>query len=387
MKFQKLENQYLVQTYIRRGLTMVKGQGVYLYDSQGRKYLDFMSNIGVNIFGHSHPVFNKTLISQSKRLVNLHGSFANDQRAQAAEKLVKITPNNLKRVYFCNSGTEAIEAAIKFSFLATGRKEFIVAKEGYHGKTLGALSLMGNQEYRKNFNVLLSQDIEFIEYNSLQSLKQKIDKNTAALFLEPIQGEAGIIPASKIFLEVARKLCNKNGAVLVFDEIQSGMGRTGKFLACQHFGVSPDILCLAKGLGGGIPLGVTLVSEKIHQKIPRKIHTSTFGGNPLATTTCLSTLNLINQQMLNHVEKMGKYFLKKLKSIKSEKIKQVRGMGLMIGVELNQNMTPVVKKMQSLGVLAIPTKNKIIRFLPPLIVEKKHIEVCVRVLEKSLKEI
>lgn len=384
MKYQLLENKYLVQTYIRRGLTLVKGKGMYLYDNHGKKYLDFTSNIGVNILGHCHPRLIEIIKSQVEKLINLHGSFSNDQRALASEKLIKITPKNLTRIFWSNSGTESIEAAIKFAFLSSGRRKFIAVENSFHGKTLGALSLMGSNEYREKFNTLINQNIKFIKYNNIDSLKKAIDKNTCALILEPIQGEAGIIPAKKDFLKVARDLCDQNGVILIFDEIQSGMARTGKFLACYHFKVYPDILCLAKGLAGGIPIGATLISEKIHAKIPRKIHTSTFGGNPLATACCLTVLNLIDKKLLMNVSKMGNYFLQQLQLIKSEKIKEVRGVGLMVGVELNYSMTAIVKKMQNLGVLAIPTKSNIIRFLPPLIVKKTHIDQVVKIFEKVL---
>lgn len=384
MKYQTLENQYLVQSYIRRGLTIVKGDGVYLYDANGNKYIDFMTGIGVSILGHNNKTLNKALIAQSKSLINLHASLANDQRALVAKKLVEMTPANLKRVYFSNSGSEAVEAAIKYSFLATKRTKYVAVKGSFHGKTLGSLSLMGNPEYRDKFKPLISSRVEFVDFNNIKALKKAVDKKTAALFLEPIQGEAGIIPATKEFLKAARQICDKFGVVLVIDEIQSGMGRTGKFLACQHFGVYPDILCLAKGLAGGIPMGATLVSEKIHTKIPRKAHTTTFGGNPLACACCLTVLNLLKKSFQDRVTKNGNYFLKQLKAVKSDKIKVVRGFGLMIGVELTEPMTPVVKKMQQLGVLAIPTKDKAIRFLPPLTVKKQDIDKVVGVFIKCV---
>jgi LysW-gamma-L-lysine/LysW-L-ornithine aminotransferase len=385
MRYQYLESKHLVQTYIRRGLTIVKGKGVWVYDSKGKKYLDFMSGIGVNILGHSHFGFNKALRTQISSLINLHGSLSNDKRALTAQKLVKLMPETLKRVYFCNSGTEAIEAAIKFAYLARKKPKIVVGKNAYHGKSLGALSLMGNEEYRSSFASLLYPEVEFIEFNNVWALKKAVDKNTLALFLEPVQGEAGIIPAKKEFLQTARKVCDNTGALLCFDEAQSGMGRTGRLLACEHFSVYPDILCLAKGLGGGIPMGAVLLTEKVHQAIPRGIHTSTFGGNPLACNTSLFVLDWLTEKRLKQIGEIGVYFLTCLKQVKSDKVKEIRGIGLMIGVELGCKITPVVKKMQELGLLCIPTKENIIRFLPPLIIEREHIKRAVNIFKKSLE--
>jgi len=386
--FVGIQQRYLVPTYPNRGIAIVRGKGVYLYDQSGQKYLDLMSNIGVNILGHSNQFIISRLQAQLKKLTNLHCSFANDVRSQLLQELLKFLPPHLKRVYFCSTGTEAIEAAIKFACLSTGRFNFVAAKNGYHGKTLGSLALTSssNGKYQKPFRKILPK-FRFVKYGDLKDLEKKIDKSVAGIVLEPIQGEGGIIVPPKGYLKKIEKLSKNNGSLLVLDEIQTGMGRTGTFLASQQENVNPDIVCLSKGLGGGMPIGATIITEEISAKIPKGAHTSTFGGNPLSCCGCLTTLDYFEKNnLLSHVNEMGQYFIKSLRNIKSKKIKKIRGRGLMIGIQLKTDATPILKKLQDEGIIAAPSVEDTIRLLPPLIIQKNHVDFAILKFREVLNE-
>lgn len=368
-----LQQKYLVNTYPNRGLTLVSGEGPYLYDESCRQYLDLMSNYGVNIFGYNHPFIKKRIILQFEKLPTLHCSFTNDIRAEAAERLVKRCGHNLSSIYFSNSGAEAIEAALKFAVLTSGRKKFIACCHGYHGKTLGALSATDGKKYKQAFEPLL-WDFKHIDYNNIFQLKEVIDDQTAAFVVEPIQGEAGIILPDKGYLKKVREICDQRQILLIIDEIQTGVGRTGYFLASQKDKITYDIVCLGKGLAGGIPIGATLVSQRVALKILKNSHTSTFGGNPLACAGILATLDLLDEKMLKHIQVLGDYFLSKLKTIKSSLISEVRGQGLMIGLEFNDQRNEILKRLQLNQILAIPAGENVIRFLPPYVIEKENID-------------
>jgi len=381
--YQFLQQKYTVNTYVNRGVTFIKGEGMYLIDENGEKYLDMMSNYGVNIFGHADKKIIKQLEQQLKLITTLHGSFNNDKRAEASELLIKRLGQTYTNVYWCNSGTEANEAALKFAVAATGKKKIITCDHGYHGKTLGALSVTFGDKYRKPFLPLLWQ-VEFIAHNNPQALEKAIDSNTAAFIVEPIQGEGGIYVPNINYLKKVREICNKHGVILIIDEVQTGMGRTGSLLCSQKSGIEADILTLGKGLAGGIPVGATLINNKVSSVIFKGLHTSTFGGNPLACAGVIATLDKIDDQLLKHVTEIGAYFLKKLKAIKSPSILDVRGQGLMIGVDVKDDRNGLLKKLQSEKILAIPAGDTVVRFLPPFIVEKKHIDLVINVLKKQL---
>ncbi|OGK34287.1 hypothetical protein A3F59_05685 [Candidatus Roizmanbacteria bacterium RIFCSPHIGHO2_12_FULL_38_13] len=377
-----LQQQFVVNTYVNRGLNLVRGEGMYLYDEKGNKYLDLMSNYGVNIFGHNNPNITKSLIEQFSRLPVLHGSFANDMRAESAFQLVKKCGGGLSQVYFSNSGAEAVEAALKFAVLATGKKKFIACKHSYHGKTLGALSATHGDKYKKMFSPLL-WNFKFIEHGEIEALEKNISKDVAAFIVEPIQGEGGIFTPPINYLRKVRKVCDKHGILLILDEIQTGCGRTGTFLASQSSEVDYDIVCLGKGLAGGIPVGATLVSKKIATQIPKQIHTSTFGGNPLAASGIIATLEFLNENTLNHVKKIGSYFIDQLRTIQSDQIVEVRGAGLMIGLAV-KDRNSLLKELQKNHILAIPAGDDVVRFLPPFIVEKKHVDEVIKVLKRVI---
>lgn len=384
MDYQDLHQKYIAPTYGDRGLTIVKGEGVYLYDDTGKKYLDCFSNIGVNLLGYNIPEVNDSIQKQLARLTNLHGSFVNDQRSLYAKKLIKKSPENLKKIFFCNSGTEAVEAAIKFSRLATGKTEIIAAKMGYHGKTFGALSLTKTlKKYNEPYRPLL-QDVKHFSFNDAESLKETISEKTAAVFLEPIQGEGGIKIPDKDFFVKVKKICEENNALLVIDEIQT-FGRTGKLFAIEHFNVKADMICLAKGIASGLPMGLVLITENISEKLTPGCHTNTFGGNPLVCSAALTTLDYIKQNnLLQNSTEVGNYFLTELRKINSPLIREVRGLGLMIAVELKTKATKYAKLLQEAGVIVIPTLANILRLLPPLTFSKENVDQVVAVLRKIL---
>ncbi len=373
-------NDYLVASYPNRGVTFVSGAGPYFLDQNKVKYLDLGSNYGVNIFGFTHPRITKALEIQLGKITNIHGSFGSDVRSRAAEELVKRCGGGLARVFFSNSGSEAIEAAIKFAHLFSGKSHFVAMENGYHGKTLGALSATGSGKYRVPFLPLL-WNFSHVVFGDQNSLKKSIRPDTAAIILEPIQGEGGIVLPPKGYLKFAQKLCQEKGILLITDEIQTGLGRTGTFLAGEQDNLTPDILCLGKGLAGGIPIGATLTTEEIAQKIPLHVHTSTFSGNPLSCAGVLAVLKEFEDgKVLAHVRETGEYFLSELKKIKHPKIVAVRGIGLMLAIELSENATPVLKALQNEKIIAIPAGANIIRFLPSYLITKKEIDRAVSVL-------
>lgn len=381
--YQFLQQKYVTNTYVNRGVTFVRGMGMQLIDENGQVYLDMMSNYGVNIFGHVDNEITTQITKQLNTLTTLHGSFNNDIRAEASEMLIKRCGNSYQFVYWSNSGAEANEAALKFAVTATGKKRVIACENSFHGKTLGALSVTAGEKYRKPFLPLL-WDIVFINHNDIKALEKAIDKNTAAFIVEPIQGEGGIYVPDHNYLKEVRKVCDKYGVLLIVDEIQTGMGRTGSLLSIQQNGVEADILTLGKGLAGGIPIGATLVNQKVGNAIFKGLHTSTFGGNPLACAGVIATLNKINDKLLRSVTKTGKYFIKELKKIKSSLIVDVRGQGLMIGIEIKDDRNGLLKKLQNEKILAIPAGENVVRFLPPFIVQKKQIDHVINILKKVI---
>jgi len=384
--YQMLQQQYIVNTYVNRQLTLVKGEGVFLLNEQGEKYLDLMTNYGVNILGYHHPVITKKLVHQLNSLTTLHGSFANDVRSNASEALIKRCGESYTQVYWSNSGAEAIEAALKFAVLATKKKKFIVCDHGYHGKTLGALSATAGVKYKQPFEPLL-WDFVSIPFNDAEALEQAIDVDTAGFIVEPIQGEGGIFVPEKNYLYTINEICHKKGILLIIDEIQTGCGRTGTFLASQKGNMAGDVLCLGKGLAGGIPVGVTLVNQVVAAAIPKHIHTSTLGGNPLASAGVVAILDVVSTDLLKHVVNIGQYFLEQLAVLKSPYIGEVRGQGLMIGLVVHDKRNQIMKQLQDKKILVIPAGEDVIRFLPPFIIEKEQVDMTMSVLSNIFKQL
>ena len=373
----ELQSLSTVGTYANRGLVLEEGEGVWLRDPAGGRYLDLMTNYGVNIFGHGHPEITETLTAQLRRLTTLHGSFANGVRAEAARALLTRCGGGLSRVFFSNSGSEAVEAALKFAVLATGRKRFIRCRSGYHGKTLGALSATDGTKYRTAFEPLLWEFVD-IPFNDADALEAALDDRTAGFIVEPIQGEGGVRTASPGYLTRAAELCAARGALLVLDEIQTGTGRTGSFLASSAEVLRYDIVTLGKGLAGGIPIGATLVSAAVAGRIPKSTHTSTFGGNPLAAAGILAVLWLLDGNRLAHVREMGAYFARRLEEARLGVAVDVRGKGLMLGVRAKAGRDLILRELQREKILACPAGTDVIRFLPPYVIGEDHVDLAMR---------
>jgi len=382
MKIKEIEDRYEIDLYSRRDIVIVRGEGCKLYDEGGREYIDCASNVGVSNIGHGNRYVAEAIYQQYLRLSNCYSIFYNDVRAELAKKLVEITPEGLNKVFFCNSGTEAVEAAIKFSRVSTGKTEIISAVRGFHGKTLGALSATWGPKYRKPFAPLLD-GFTHIPFNNFEKLKEAANEDTAAVLLEIVQGEGGIRVGKKEFFEKVRGYCDENDIVLIIDEVQTGFGRTGKMFASEDY-VTPDILCLAKSIAGGVPMGAVICNEKIH--LPKGSHTSTFGGNPLACATALASIEFIEKNnLVKRSYEMGDYFIKKLENIHTPLIKDIRGKGLMIGIELKEKAGKYVKELMDRGIIALLAGKYVIRLLPPLIIGKEEIDYVVKALEEVLR--
>ncbi len=383
MDFQTLENQHTSGLYAKRPLTIVRGQGAYVWDDQGQKYIDCVAGHGVANIGHSHPKVAAAIAEQAQRLITCPEMFYNDTRARLLARLGALVPH-MERVFLCNSGTEAVEAAIKFARFSTGRAGIVAAMRGFHGRTLGSLSATWNKKYRAPFQPLVPE-VGHVPYNKPEALETAITDQTAAVLLEVVQGEGGIHPADAAFLQAAQTLCRERGALLIVDEIQSGMGRTGKMFAFQHYGIQPDMVTLAKGIAGGVPMGAVLLGERVAPLKPG-IHGTTFGGNPLAAAAALATLDVLEAEALpQRAAETGAYFLERLRSIESPLVRDVRGMGLMIGVELKRKVAPYIQALMARGVLALPAGMTVIRFLPPLVISRTDVDAVVDALRDVLE--
>lgn len=381
---------YLMNTYNRFPVIFDHGKDAKIWDVNGKLYLDFTSGIAVNVLGHSHPNLVKAIKTQVERLIHCSNLYWTKPQIELAELLSKNTLNG--KVFFVNSGTEANETAIKIARKYGKKKnkyKILSAYDSFHGRTLGSLSATGQLKYQEYFKPLVD-GFDYFKFNNAGSLKQKISNEVCAVILEPIQGESGIIPATKDFLEAVRNLCDEYEALLIFDEVQCGMGRTGKLFAYQKYGVEPDILTIAKGLGGGVPIGAVVVNEKADVLEPGD-HGSTFGGNPLACSAGIAVMKeILKSNFLEKVEESGDYLRKKLENLKErfpKHVKEVRGMGLMLGVELKEiSAKDFAKKCFEKGLLLVPAGNNTVRFLPPLIIAKGDIDQALKIVEECFGE-
>lgn len=392
-RVQQTEAAHLVTTYARQPVLFTHGRGMILFDKQGKRYLDMLSGIGVNSLGHAHPVITKAIMQQAGRMLHVSNLFYHEHQAALAELLTQIS--GMDRVFFANSGTEAIEAALKLAraYAQHTRKGTARAKwrilsldNSFHGRTYAALSVTGQKKYRDPFKPLVP-GVRFVKPNDIADLKKKFDDTVCAVLLEPIQGEGGIHQLTPQFLKAARALTKKTGAVLIFDEIQSGLGRTGQWFAFQSSGVQPDIIAVAKPLAAGLPLGAILTTEKIAQAFQPGMHGTTFGGGPLACAVGLAVLQTIRRDgLLKHAQKMGNYFRAGLEKLAAHHawIRDVRGAGLMLGMELDSaaRAKDVVTLALNKGVILNRTNDTVLRFLPPLIVQKTHIDTTLAVLSQ-----
>jgi acetylornithine/LysW-gamma-L-lysine aminotransferase len=372
-QIQQLENEHQPPLYAKREIALVRGEGPYLFDSDGRRYLDAMSNYGVAILGHADEEYAEALSAQLRTLATGHQSFYNDVRAELLHEIAAIAPAGLTRYFLSNSGAEAIEAAIKFARVATGRPNLVAAKRGYHGRTLGALAATADQKYRALFEPL-APSATHVSFNDSAALEVAVDDQTAAILLEPIQGEGGIWPASPEYLQAARDIAAASGALLIADEIQTGF-RTGTPWAIDASGVVPDILVTAKALANGFPIGLTMCTEAISSAIPSGAHGTTFGASPLACRAAIVTLRALRERDLYARSlALGEELMHRLTAIDSSKVRQVRGCGMMIGVELKERVTPTLRALQERDVLVLPAGPTTFRLLPPLIWEQQQVD-------------
>ena len=366
-----LEDHHTSGAYPKRPLAIVRGEGIWLWDAQGRRFMDMTSGQGVALVGHSHPTIVEAVRRQAELLITCPEIFYNDRRGELYAALSQYTPDGLNRFFLCNSGAEAVEGALKFARLKTGRPGIVAAKSGFHGRTLGALSATWNPSYRRGFGPLLPE-VTHIPFNDLRAAESAIDDSTAAVILEVVQGEGGVITAKREFLEVVSQVCEQRGALLIFDEVQTGLGRTGRRFAAEHFSVTPDVLSLGKGLAGGLPIGAVVWRDSLG-KWARGSHGSTLGGNPLACAAATATLGLLGSGLLEHAARVGERFLADLRALGHPMIREVRGLGLMIGIDLRMRVTPVLKALLERGVLALPAGPTVLRLLPPLIVSEDQL--------------
>ncbi len=372
MNIIETEAQFTSGVYAKQPIAFVRGQGATLWDADGVEYLDCSSGHGVANLGHANPKVAASISAQANQLITLFESFPNDKRAQLMAKLTSLTPG-LERVFFCNSGTESVEAAIKFARVSTGRSGIIAAMRCFHGRTMGALSATWNKRYREPFEPLVP-GFSHVPYNNIEALEKAATNETAAVILEALQGEGGVYPADPAYMQAALEICHKNGALLIIDEVQTGFGRTGKMFAYQHFGITPDLLCVAKSLAGGIPMGAVLIGENVHNLVPGT-HGSTFGGNPLSCAAALAVLEVMEEENLpQQAAEKGAYLLDKLNAISSPLIREIRGMGLMVGIELKQKSTSYLKALQDKHIIALNAGLTVIRLLPPLVITYEQLD-------------
>jgi predicted acetylornithine/succinylornithine family transaminase len=392
-----LERQFLLGTYNRYPVAFARGKGVFLYDLDDKRYLDFVSGLGVNALGHAHPRIVKAIREQAAKLIHISNLYYHEYQGELAEKLCTLAAGTSGmdfRAFFQNSGTEAIEGSIKLARLAGHRaggegKSRLVALQGsYHGRTFGALSLTGQEKHRKGFEPML-EDVTFVAQNDVEGLRAAVTDQTCAIVLEPIFGEGGIYECSVEFLQECRMHADKHRAALIFDEIQCGLGRTGMMFAFQSFGVTPDIIAIAKPIAAGLPLGAFIAKEEFASAISPGQHGTTFGGGPLACRVALEFLAIVEEEkLLENVNKVGAYLQQELKIVceKNSAANEVRGRGLIQGINLNIPARPIVDEALAEGVLFNSTQDTVVRFLPPFLLEEKHVDKGIRVLKKLLRK-
>ena len=376
--------------FARYQIVLDHGEGVYVYDTHGKKYVDFLGGIAVNVLGHNHPALVKAVAEQAGKMIHCSNLYYTQVQADAAEKLTKLS--GFGKVFFGNSGAEANEGAIKVArkyahTISPDKSQIITALHSFHGRTLATLTATGQPKYQEGFGPLPA-GFDYVEYNNIEALEKMMSENTAAVMLEPIQGEGGVHVPTAEYLKKVRALCDKYNAVLIFDEIQTGIGRTGEFFAYDKFGVKPDVVTLAKGLAGGVPIGAFITSDKIADVLHAGDHGSTFGGNPLACAAANVVLATVgNEAFLKHVEERGDSMKSRLEAIKAKfptLVKEVCGVGLILGMEINKPGRDIVNACLEKGSIINCTAGNVLRFVPPLIVEKEHIDEVCDILEAVL---
>jgi acetylornithine/N-succinyldiaminopimelate aminotransferase len=388
------EQKYLLNTYARYPVAMLRGKGVYLWDVDGKRYLDFLSGLGVNALGHAHPRIVKVIREQAAKVIHLSNLYYNEYQGVLAEKLCQ--KPGLDRAFFANSGTEAIEGALKLAraaghatgnYIGETEKNLVIAIENsFHGRTMGALALTAQPKYRKGFEPML-EGVRFVPRNDVEALRAAMDNRVCGIMVEPIQGEGGIQVSSTEFLQACREAADQFNAALIFDEIQCGMGRTGRLFAFEHFGVKPDVVCIAKPMAAGFPMGAFLTNEKFAQHMTPGKHGTTFGGGPLACRIALEYLAILEEEnLLEQVQRVGAYFTGKLQELveKFSIASEARGVGAIQALQLNIPGEPVLKGTLADGLLINVTQESVLRFLPPFLLQEKQVDAGVRILKRQL---
>ncbi len=389
-KWLEIEQKYDSGVYHKHEVVMVRGQGATVWDDAGRSYIDCVVGYGVATLGHSHPDVVKAVQEQAGKLMVMPQSVPNDKRAEFLQELVGVLPQGLEKVFLCNSGTEAMEAAKKFAITGTGRKRFVSMKRGFAGRSLGALAFTWEPKYREPFgDAVDNRNVDFVTYGDIEQLRAAVTEETAAVIIEPVQGEGGVRPATIEFLQEARRITKEKGALLILDEIQTGFCRTGKMFASEHSGVIPDGMTLAKAMAGGVPIGAFAMSKEVAEKMPSGGHGTTFGGNPLSMAAGIAAIRAMKREGLaEQAREKGEYFMDKLRAIQSPKIREVRGLGLMIGVELKEKSAPYIEALEhDEGVLVLAATPLVVRFLPPATITKEQIDQVVAAFERVLNKV
>jgi acetylornithine/LysW-gamma-L-lysine aminotransferase len=383
-----VEERCMAHTYSKRPVVIVKGRAATVWDAAGREYLDCMGAYGVCVVGHCHPRVVDAIQRQAARLIACHSSLYNDARSTFLQKIVDITPTDLNRAFLANSGTEAVEAAIKLARKYTGKTEILAFMGGYHGKTFGSLSATWNKKYRTPFEPLVP-GFKHVPYGKPERVRAALTDETAAVLVEPIQGEGGVRVPPAGFLQELREICDEKDVLLISDEVQTGFARTGKLFACEHFDVVPDVMCLAKAVGGGVPMGVTVARDDIMASLTLGTHSSTFGGNPLSCAAAAAAVDVILKEKLpERASRLGAYFMTALKGLqqKHSLVREVRGMGLMIGMVFRFDVYSLILGALEQGVLILDAGRNVLRFLPPLVISREQLDHVVAVLDAVIGE-
>jgi LysW-gamma-L-lysine/LysW-L-ornithine aminotransferase len=381
----EIEDQVLANIFPKKPVDLVRGENSYLIAPDGSKYIDLGANYGVANIGHAHPHVTQAIQRQAAQLVHLQQTLYSPARAAFLRELQKVLPKSTPRVFLSNSGTEAVEAALKWARAATGRRQVVAMRGSFHGRTLGAVSVTWKKEYREPFEPLLP-GASFTPFNDVAALEAAVTDQTGAVILEPVQGEGGVTPITTEFFRAARKTCDDHGALLIVDEIQTGLGRTGKTWAHQHHGVEPDMLLIGKSIAGGLPMGVTALREELAAKMPKAAHGNTFGGGPLVCAAATATLEVLQKERLaERAATEGVHALARIQKFKSNLVREVRGQGLMLGLDLRLKPQPILEKMLQRQVLALPAGTTVLRLLPPLTIPRPVLDQGLDVVEQVLQ--
>ena len=383
-----LEEKLMANVYAKRPIVITRGKGALVWDVNGKEYIDCTGSYGVCIVGHSHPKVVEAVRRQAETLISCHASFYNDARSELLQKITQIAPKNLNKIFLANSGAEAVECAIKLARKFSGKPEIIAMMGAFHGKTMGALSATWDKKYREPFKPLVPE-FKHVPPDDLEKVREAITEKTAAVLVEPIRGEGGIRVPPNGFLPGLREICDETGVLLIFDEVQTGFGRTGKIFACEHWNIVPDILCLAKSVAGGLPLGITIAKENIMSSLKVGEHTTTFSGSPLVCAAACAAINvLVEEKLPERAAMLGRYFKEKLEVLRARHkiVREVRGLGLMLGMELRFDVLNIILKCMERGVLVLDAGRNILRFLPPLVIEREHIDRVIDILDTVMEE-